>query len=242
MRLGCEWRHARKRWAGNFGDFWKRSSLRFEPGRGQARYKLSKSQKKINHIMYMDDIKLFSNIKKELEILIHAVKIYSQDIEMEFGFEKCAMLVMKSGKQHLTDIVKQPNQDKIRTLEEKENYKYLGILEAYTIKPVEMKERIKNEYLSRTRKLLDTKLCCRNRIKRINTWVVHLVRYSGLFLKWTGEELKQMYQRTRKLMIMHKALHSRDDVDYIYQEKKEEEDSLALKTALTHPCKGSKTT
>ena len=24
MRLGCEWRHARKRWAGNFGDFWKK--------------------------------------------------------------------------------------------------------------------------------------------------------------------------------------------------------------------------
>ena len=24
MRLGCEWRHARKRWAGNFGDFLKK--------------------------------------------------------------------------------------------------------------------------------------------------------------------------------------------------------------------------
>ena len=32
-----------------------------------------------------------------------------------------------------------PNQEKIRTLEEKEIYKYLGILEADTIKQVEMK-------------------------------------------------------------------------------------------------------
>ena len=24
MWLGCEWRHARKWWAGNFGDFWKK--------------------------------------------------------------------------------------------------------------------------------------------------------------------------------------------------------------------------
>ena len=24
MLLGCEWSHARKRWAGNFGDFWKK--------------------------------------------------------------------------------------------------------------------------------------------------------------------------------------------------------------------------
>ena len=48
---------------------------------------------------------------------------------------------MKSGKQHLTDGMELPNQDKIRTLEEKEMYKYLGILEADTIKQVEMKEK-----------------------------------------------------------------------------------------------------
>ena len=33
---------------------------------------------------------------------------------------------------------------------------------------------------------------------------------------------------------MHKALHPRDDVDYMLQEKKEEGDFPALKTALTH--------
>ena len=50
---------------------------------------------------------------------------------MEFSVEKCAMLAMKSGKWHLTDEMELPNQDKIRTLgEEKNMYKYLGILEA----------------------------------------------------------------------------------------------------------------
>ena len=48
-----------------------------------------------------------------------------------------------------------------------------------------------------------------------------LVRYSGPFLKWTREELKQMDQRTRKLMTMHKALHPRDDVDRLYVSIKE---------------------
>ena len=47
---------------------------------------------------------------------------------------------MKSGKRHLTDGIELPNQDKIRTLAENETYKYLGILEADTIKQVEMKE------------------------------------------------------------------------------------------------------
>ena len=35
--------------------------------------------------------------EKELKILIHTVRIYSQDIEIEFGIEKCALVVMKSG-------------------------------------------------------------------------------------------------------------------------------------------------
>ena len=191
----------------------------------------------------MDDIKLFAKNEKELETLIHAVRIDSQDIEMEFGIEKCAMLVMKSGKRHMTDGMELPNQEQIRTLEENENYKYLGILEADTIKQVQMKDTIRKEYLRRTRKLLGTKLSSRNLIKGINTWAVLLVRYSGPFLKWTRDELKQMDQRTRKLMTMPKALHPETMLtDYMYLEKREEEDLPASKTPLTHRYNGSKTT
>ena len=79
--------------------------------------------------------------EKELETLIHAVRVYSQDIVMEFGIEKCAMLVMKSGKRHLKDRMELPNQDKIRTHGEKETYKYLGISEAVTIKKSGLQKR-----------------------------------------------------------------------------------------------------
>ena len=94
--------------------------------------------------MYMDDIKLFTKNDKELEILIQTVRIYSQNIRMQFGIEKCATLVRKSGKRHMTEGFELPNQVVIG---EKETYKYLGILEVDTIKQVEMKEKIKNEYL-----------------------------------------------------------------------------------------------
>ena len=139
--------------------------------------------------MYMDDIKLFAKNEKELETLIHAVRIYSQDIGIEFGKEKCAKLVMKSGKRHMTDGMELPNHDKIRTLGEKKTYKYLGILEADTIKQVEMKDKIQKEYIRKTRKLLETKLSSRNLIKGINTWALPLIRYSGTLLqvdqRWT---------------------------------------------------------
>ena len=99
---------------------------------------------------------------------------------MEFDIEKCAMQIMKSGKRHLTDGMELPNQNKIRTLGEKETYKYSDIFEANTIKQMDMKEKRKKEYLRRNKKLLETKQCSRNHIKGINTWVV-LVRYSGPF-------------------------------------------------------------
>ena len=100
---------------------------------------------------------------------------------------------MKSGKRHFTDRTEQRNLDKIKTLAKKETYKYLDILEADTIKQVEMKEKIKKEYLRRTRKLLETKLCSRNLIKGINTWAVLLVRYfwsgpENNLSKWTKEQ------------------------------------------------------
>ena len=94
-------------------------------------------------------------------------------------------------------------------------------MEADTIKQVEMKNKIQKEYLKRTRKQLETKFSCRNLINGINTWAVLLVRYSGPFLKWTRDELRQTDQRIRKLMTMHKALHHRDDMDKLYVPRKE---------------------
>ena len=88
---------------------------------------------------------------------------------MEFGIEKCALLVMKSGEWHRTDGIELPNRDKIRTLAENETYKYLEILEAGAIKQVEMKNKIRKQYLRRNGKLLETKLNSRNLMKGINT-------------------------------------------------------------------------
>ena len=44
------------------------------------------------------------------------------------------MPIMKSKKREITEIIEMPNQESIRTLEEKENYKYLTIVEADTVK------------------------------------------------------------------------------------------------------------
>ena len=114
-------------------------------------------------------------------------------------------------KKEMTEGIELPNEEKIRTLREKETYMYLGILEADTFKQAKINEKFFKKYHRRTRKLFETKEYSRNLIKRINAWAVPHVRYSGPFLKCTSEELQQMDKGTRKRMTM--PLHPRDDID-----------------------------
>ena len=70
----------------------------------------------INHLMYMDDIKLFAVNEKVLETLLQTVKIYSKDIGMKAGIEKCTMLEMKSDKRLTVEVFELKNQVVIRTI------------------------------------------------------------------------------------------------------------------------------
>ena len=52
---------------------------------------------------------------------------------------------MKSGKRQITEGIELPIHERIKTLEEKENYKYLGIGEADIIKQAQMKGQKRKE-------------------------------------------------------------------------------------------------
>ena len=60
---------------------------------------------------------------------------------MVVGIEKSAMIVMKSWTRVTAERSDLQNKEIIRTLRKKENYKNYGILEADTIKQVEIKEK-----------------------------------------------------------------------------------------------------
>ena len=50
-----------------------------------AGYRLAKDMKPINHLLFMDDLKLYGASKNQLDSLIQVVRIFSQDINMSFG-------------------------------------------------------------------------------------------------------------------------------------------------------------
>ena len=51
-----------------------------------------------------------------------------------------------------------PNDKVIKSLEEGESYKYLGVLEADEVMVNEMKDKVKKDYYRRVRKALEKKL------------------------------------------------------------------------------------
>ena len=52
----------------------------------------------MNHLLFMDFLKLYGNSEKEAERLRNIVRIFSKNIAMEFAISKCAHVTMKVGK------------------------------------------------------------------------------------------------------------------------------------------------
>ena len=64
----------------------------------------------------MNDLKLYIRSEKGLDSLLLSVRVFSEDIGMEFGVEKCAMLVMEKGKIVKSVGIELPNGKIIKSL------------------------------------------------------------------------------------------------------------------------------
>ena len=74
---------------------------------------------------------------------------------MEFGIEKCAMLVIEKGKIVKSVSTELPDGKVIKSLHEGERYKYLGILEADRFLREEIMLKVSKEYFRRFKKVFE---------------------------------------------------------------------------------------
>ena len=189
--------------------------------KAKAAYEFSESKEKINHLLFMDDLKLYSRGEKGLDSFVQTVRVFSEDIGMEFGMEKCAMLVMEKGKILKSVGIELPGGKVIKSLQEGKSYKYLGILEADKFLEEKMKLNILKEYIRRIRKVLKSKLNGGNLVRGVNTWVISLLRYSSAFVSWWKSELQAIDRKARKLFTIYGALYPKSDADRLYIPRKE---------------------
>ena len=138
---------------------------------------------------------------------------------MEFGLDKCAVLVMEEGKQVACEGIDLPDGQTIKEVDEN-GYRYLGVLEGASIKTKEMKELVRKEYLRRVRRVARSRLYAGNLITAVNVWAVSVVRYTAGVLKWNVRELKDMDIKTRKLLTVNGAFHRLSNKDRLYMKRK----------------------
>ena len=60
-------------------------------------WSLSHSDLPINHLLFMDDIKLYGRSERDLQFLVHTMRIISTDTGMKFGIDKCMILLIRRG-------------------------------------------------------------------------------------------------------------------------------------------------
>ena len=174
----------------------------------------------INHLLYMDDLKLYAKNDKEIDALVNTVRIFSKDINMEFGLEKCAKVTITRGKMESGTAIVLPDGREIKNLDLEEHYKYLGLMESDRLQSDCIKTKVRKEYKKRIRLILKSKLHGRHQIDAINSFALPVLTYPAGIIKYTQEEKRSLDNMTRKQMNMHGSLHPRADVDRLYVPRK----------------------
>ena len=177
--------------------------------------------KKINHLLFMDDLKLYANNETQLKSLLNTVQQFSDDIKMSFGLDKCKKISIKKGKLVQTENIILPNDDAIQSLDNSTTYKYLGIFESNEIKTKAMKKHLQKEYFTRVKKILKTSLNSKNTIDAINTFAVPALSYGFPILDWSITDLSNIDQETRNILKKYHMQHKNSDITRLYIPRKE---------------------
>ncbi|KAI5704691.1 hypothetical protein M8J75_007947 [Diaphorina citri] len=185
-----------------------------EEGKG---YQVDKDKNPINHLFYVDDLKLFTTNNKDMDKLLTTVKTFSEDVKMKLGLEKCARVTTEKGKIKRKDHTQiKDDNTAIKELNGSELYKYLGMEESEEVDHKAMKTKIMQQYYKRVRKILQSQLTGRNKFTAITTIAVPVLTYSFGILTWTMAEIQAIDRKTRKLLTLNNLHNPNADVDRLY--------------------------
>ena len=171
--------------------------------RMKKRSSFQKGKSKLNHLLFMDDLKLCGSNQNEIDSLVRTVEIVIKNIGMTFVIDMCGVLAMNRGKEVECNGIELENGEEIGQIGK--GYKFLGILEKG--------DNIRKEYFKRLRATLKSKLNAKHVFQVINTWLVPTVRYSVGIIEWTKEEATEIDPKARKVIIMYDGIHLRSNFE-----------------------------
>ena len=76
----------------------------------------------INHLLFMNDFKLYAKTMQDVHSLLQTVRTFISDIGMQFAISKCANLEMKRSKVVQSEGIELPSGETIKSLEDEKGY------------------------------------------------------------------------------------------------------------------------
>ena len=181
----------------------------------------NKRTTKLTHLFFVDDLKMYSENINQAKQQLDIVTLFSKDIGMQFGQEKCAYVYIERGKRKQLRENITVNNIAIEELKQDDTYKYLSQDEAVTYNGPLNKERVSTKYLRRVRKVWNSQLNALNKTIAHNVFAVPVLTPNIAILDWSKEEVQQLDIKIRKTMAMAGSVHKRSDVERHYTPRKQ---------------------
>ena len=196
----------------------KKQNIGYDLGQVRGR---NKKKEIINHLLFMDDLKLYADSDPNLNKLLNIVHKFSNDIGMNFGLDKCAKCTLKKGKKAVSENFQLEDGSNITDLSEDSSYKYLGIEENASIEHKAMRTKITQQYFKRLKAICKTELTPKNKIQAINQLAIPVISYGFGVVDWPQGIINDIDVRTRKLLTIHKVTYKNSCLDRIYLPRSE---------------------
>lgn len=171
---------------------------------------------KLSHCFYMDDLKVYANTKTNLSHLLKIVEIFSSDIQMQLGIDKCRTQNVSKGKLIVSENYTTETGEHIAAIKVDEYYKYLGILQNVKIDHTAQKKVLTAEFKSRLSNICRTLLNSRNITKAINTYAIPLLTYSFGIINWSDTDLKALDIVVRTTLTQHRYHHPNAAIERVH--------------------------
>lgn len=160
----------------------------------------------MDHVLYMDDLKIYVGIPRQLNQLINIVELYTSNIKMKFGLVKYWTFNIRHGNKELEGF--KTWQDIITWKHGIDTYKYLGELQPQQIQHIIIKKQLTTAQTSRLQTILKTHLKSKNLTKAINMCVIPLSTYLFGITSWSQTDLECLELVLRTKMTKASMYHN----------------------------------
>ena len=140
---------------------------------------------------------------------------------MDFGLEKCAKCTIKKGKK-TKSVDKEIEEGRfIVDLENDTTYTYLGIEENATLEHKKLRDKAKQSYIKRLKKICRSQLSPKNKITAINQMATPVLSYGFGIIDWPQRDIDNLDTKTRKILTIHKIIYRNQCLERLYLPRRE---------------------